>query len=477
MQDTVFREYDIRGVVNGELAIEQVYDLARALAFYFVKQNPKMKTVAVGMDGRLHSAAIKKQLCRGFLDSGLDVIFIGVCTSPALYFALHANLYGKSVDAGVMITASHNPKEYNGLKICLGTQSVWGKEIAVIRDLFKAGAHIDLAKSKNNKRGAYKEESIIEPYVSWLVDNFKHLKDMKLSALIDCGNGAAGTVLPQLIQKFNWPNVKLLFAEVDGNYPNHEADPTVSENMADLKKELAKGDFDLGIGLDGDCDRMAPMTKDGFLVPGDQLLAVFAKQLIEKHPGMVVVFDVKASSGLIDLLKQLGVRPYMSKTGHALVKMNMKREGALLGGELSCHFVFSDRYFGYDDGIYAMVRLFEILMRTGKSLRELLAIFPDKVSSPEIRMTCKEEDKSKIVQAVKLFFSDRSDAECITIDGVRAHLPYGWGIVRASNTQPKISMRLEADTQENLQRVKEDFYVALQPYFDDHSLREQLGLE
>ncbi len=467
MQDVVFREYDIRGKVGSELNIDEVYDVIRALAFYFVKEEPTTKTIAVGMDGRIHSPAIKEQVCKALRDSGLDVIFIGMCTSPALYFALHT----LPVDAGIMVTASHNPKEYNGLKICLAKESVWGVQIKEIRDLFKAKARIT-----SSTAGKLIEHPIVDEYVNWLVQHFTHLRGMELSAIVDCGNGAAGTVLPKLVKEMDWQHVQLLYADVDGTYPHHEADPIVEKNMYDVKQLLAKTDIQVGIGLDGDGDRMAPMTKQGYLVPGDRLLALFSKSVLENYPGATIVFDIKSSAGLIELLEKWGAIPQMSSTGHAIIKEQMKKYGAVLGGELSCHFCFHDRYFGYDDGIYAMLRLFELLIESGKSLQELLTVFPHKVSTPEIRINCPEEQMSTIIAQVKKVFSARSDTKIITIDGVRATMDYGWGIVRRSNTQPVLCLRFESDTQQGLQRVKQDFFEVLAPYFDVSLLREQINL-
>jgi phosphomannomutase/phosphoglucomutase len=276
------------------------------------------------------------------------------------------------------------------------------------------------------------------------------------------------------METMKWPNVQLLFAEVDGSYPNHEADPVKEKNMQDVKHVLTTTDIQVGMGLDGDCDRMAAMTKEGFLVPGDQLLAVFAQPIVREHPGAAVVFDIKSSGGLIELLERWGAKPCLSPSGHAIIKDRMKQEQALLGGELSCHFYFHDRYFGYDDGVYAILRLFELLVTTGKRLEELLEIFPKKVTSPEYRIFCPDEKKHGVVQAVTKIFAQRSDVDTITIDGVRATMDYGWGIIRVSNTQPAICLRFESDTPQGLQQVKNDFMQVLAPYFEKEFLYEQL---
>lgn len=463
MLDTIFREYDIRGKVGSELIIEDVYDLARAIAFYFSQKKVTVKTVAVGMDGRLHSPAIKEMVCKALLDSGLDVVFIGVCPSPVLYFALHT----LSVDAGLMITASHNPKEYNGLKLCLGHQSVWGLQVKDIRELFKAKAHIVAT-----TQGALTEFSLIDTYVTWLADHFSHLKNMHLSAVVDCGNGAAGTVMPLLVKKMGWSNVRLLYEEVDGTYPNHEADPVKEKNMADVKNVLMETDIELGIGLDGDADRMAPMSKSGYLVPGDKMLALFAQHVLQDYPGASVVLDIKSSSALIELMQQWGARPCLSPSGHAIIKDQMRQYQSVLGGELSCHFFFNDRYFGYDDGIYAMLRLMEIVIYTGKTLDELLTQFPTRYSTSEIHLACAEDQKKVIVEDIKKIFASRSDMTMITIDGVRVTMADSWGIIRASNTQPMLSLRFESESLQGLERIKHEFCDVLELYFEPALLRQ-----
>jgi phosphomannomutase/phosphoglucomutase len=466
MKDTIFREYDIRGKVGTEFIVGETYDLVRAMAYYFLQNKSHVKTVAVGMDGRLHSAEFKEEVCRALIDSGLNVIFVGMCPSPALYFALHE----LSVDAGIMITASHNPKEYNGLKICLGTEGVWGKQIQEIRRLYKEKKYID-AKNK----GTYTEQLIIPMYIDSLVAEFPQLKSMKLSAIVDCGNGAGGTVMPQLIAAMEWSHVGLLYCEVDGTYPHHEADPTVEANMQDLKQAVKQQHADLGIGLDGDCDRMAPVTASGELVLGDKLLALFAQSIVQANPGAAIVFDIKSSSGLIELLERWGAQPYMAATGHTNIKVQMKKHNALLGGELSCHFFFKDRNFGFDDGIYAMMRLFELIQQSGKSLDELLSVFPRKYTSSEYRIPSTDEKKEAIVQRVMQLFLSRDDAQVITLDGVRVALPYGWGILRASNTQPVLSMRFEADSPEHLHAIKEEFIKALASDIDESELRNYMS--
>jgi len=464
MKETIFREYDIRGLVNSELMIDDVYDLARAIAFYLIQLNNKVKKIVVAMDAREHSPAIKDNVCRALKDSGLDVVFIGVCTSPMMYFAT----YTMPVDAGIMITASHNPKEYNGLKICLGTHSLWGKQIKEIGKLYYEKKHLI-----TDAKGSYRKYCLKNDYIAWHVEKFSHLKNSDIAVVIDCGNGAAGVVLPEMVKIMNWNNVQLLCAEVDGTFPNHEADPTNIKNMRHVQDALQKTDAVVGIGFDGDADRMGAMTKEGELVPGDKMIAVFAQPMVKQYPAMTVVYNVVCSDGLTEVLESWGAQTVITPVGHSIIEENMETHHAMLGGETSCHFFFRDRHFGYDDGVYAMFRLLELLVQSQKSLTELLKVFPKKVTSPEFRLPCAEEDKHKIVQEMKDLFSQQKNVKILAIDGVRVTTDYGWGIVRASNTQPVLSIRFEANTQEDLQHVKEDFITVLAHYFDEKYLREQ----
>lgn len=463
MKKTIFREYDIRGIVGTELMIENVYDLGRAIAFYLVQLNGAVKTVAVAMDGREHSPAIKEHLCRALTESGLDVIFIGLCSSPMMYFAT----YTMPIDAGIMVTASHNPKEYNGFKICLGTQSLWGAQIRQLGELYEEKKHLVA------EAGSYSEQSIKNDYIAWHVEKFDHLKDITLPMVIDCGNGSAGVVIPELVALMGWNNAQLLHEVVDGTFPNHEADPTSLKNMQDVKHALQTTDAVVGIGFDGDADRMGAMTKEGELVPGDKLIALFAQPMIKDHPGMTVVYNVVCSAGLTEVLESWGAQTVITPVGHSIIEESMHTHHALLGGETSCHFFFKDRHFGYDDGVYAMFRLIELLVQSGKSLAELLTVFPKKVTSPEYRIACSEDDKYVIVQEIKGLFYQQKNVEILAIDGVRVTTDYGWGIIRASNTQPVLSIRFEANTLEDLEHIKEDFIVVLAHYFDQKYLREQ----
>lgn len=470
MKSNIFREYDIRGIVEKEFTIQESKDLARSIITYFKQIDPDLSTIIIGMDGRTHCPDIKAQAIDAANEMGIDVIDIGLVPTPVFYFSL----FQSKATSGFIITASHNPKEYNGMKICLDKKSVWGKQIQQIRTICE---NKNFYSNSKNEIGSVSNYEIIPEYLNWLEEHFEHLKNMDIHAIVDCANGTAGTVFPQLIEKMNWKNVKLLFETVDGTFPNHEADPTSYKNMIDVTNELKNNSkLEIGLGLDGDCDRMNPMTKDGFLVPGDQLLAVFAQKILQNHPGAPIVFDIKASSGLTEYLKSLGAKDIISPSGHSIIKDALLKNNALLAGELSCHFFFNDRYFGYDDGIYAALRLFEIIKESGQPLDKLIKIFPKKISSPEIRIECLEADKTKIVEDVKKYFTSRKDTESITIDGIRAQTPYGWGLVRASNTQPVICLRFESDSEEGIKKIKEDFCSALKQNFDEKELKEKVGI-
>ena len=468
MKEVIFREYDIRGVVGTEFIIEEAYLLGKAIGSYFKQIHPEHSTIIVGKDGRTHSPLITQHLIEAFIDLGYDVIDIGLVPTPVLYFAVHH----LALPTALIVTASHNPKEYNGIKIW----GAWGEKIQVIKKIYEQK---NFYCNGTGKRGLVSTYAMVPVYIDYLADHFDHLKNRSLQAVIDCGNGAAGVVLPALIEKMNWRDVTLLFSEVDGQFSNHEADPTVLENMLVVRDELVNNALcEVGIGFDGDADRMNPMTKAGILVPGDKLLALYAQKVLERFPGASIVFDIKSSSSLIELLEQWHAKPVISPSGHSLIKVVMNRHKALLGGELSCHFFFHDVYFGYDDGIYAALRLFEILVETGKTLDELLTIFPHKESSPEIRMKCdSDEEKVKIVEYVKNIFACRQDTQLLTIDGMRVQMPYGWGLIRASNTQPVISLRFESTTKEGLLQVKKDFYTSLLPFFPAQTLNASINKE
>jgi phosphomannomutase/phosphoglucomutase len=465
MNKQIFREYDIRGVVGSDFTMGEVANLAQAIVSYFLSQDSTISTIVIGRDGRTHSRAIFDEVVTTLTNCGINVIDIGLCPTPVFYFSLHS----AATHSGFIITASHNPGEYNGFKICLNKRSVYGQAIQEIYSIFTKGTFLT---KPSQTKGTITQYDANAAYIAWMSNHFAHLKGLELPFVIDCGNGAAGATIPTLVKSMNWKNARLLFEEVDGTFPNHEADPTKTENMGAAIQTITHNNLSLGIGLDGDCDRMCPITQDGSLVNGDIVLALYSKQVLENNPGAPVVYDIKSSSGLSELLEAWGAQGRISPTGHSLIKSSMEKYKALLAGEMSCHFFFKDRYFGYDDGIYAMMRLLEIMHTHKKSLKELITIFPEKVSSPEYRIACKEEDKTPLVEHVRAHFLAQKNKEVITIDGIRVHKDYGWGLLRASNTQPVVCLRFEAASREDLSKIKNDFLACLSGRLDEGALKK-----
>lgn len=468
MNDVIFREYDIRGIVGEDLCIEHVYDLIRSFAYYFLMHNPAIRSAVVGMDVRTHSPAIKDELCRGLCDSGFDVIFIGISTSPMVYYAMRT----LPVDVGFMITASHNPQEYNGIKVCLGTEMVHGQELQNIKELYKAKKYV----SNVCSRGLYNVQEIKEPYIEALRQEFLPLVGISLPVVFDCANGSAGVIIPDLVKIMQWKNTIVLYPELDGTFPHHPADPILEENMCDLSAAVLSHSAVVGIGFDGDADRMGALTEHGVLVSGDMLLALFAKQMLMSNPDLSVVYDINASGGLKELLTQWGVKPIMAPCGHAHIKRYMREAKALLGGEISCHFFFEDRNVGYDDGIYAALRLLEILHGSQLSLSDSIKDFPVKINSPNYRLPCAEKDKKILISTMQESFENRKDLAIILIDGVHVSTEYGWGLVRASNTQAAICFKFEADTQKGLYDLKKMFADALSVVYP-HDLYASFGIQ
>jgi len=478
--DGIFRKYDIRGKFGSEFTTSDVYPIGQAIASYLKSKNNKLKNIALAMDGRSHSPLIKKELTKALLDSGLDVTFIGICPSPVLYFSNYYNKY--NFDAGIMITASHNPSEYNGLKIILNKSSIWDKDLENIKNLYKENLKLDL-KTKNNfsnNPGKYSELDICDDYINYLANKFKNLKNNKLNFVIDSGNSAPAVIIPKLIKKLNLSNVKLLCSKVDSENQLHQADPTKLKNMLDVKDTLLNNkNLAFGVGLDGDGDRVGVMTKSGDLISGDKLLTIFAEYLKKekKLKKLNIVADINYSSHLKDYLVKNNINLITTPCGHAYLKAAMKKEDCPLGGELSGHFCFRDKYLGFDDGIYALLRLCEIIVNNNINLEDILAKLPKISSSPEIRIKCKSSAKSKIIIYTKsIFAAKKEDFNLITIDGIRIESKSGWGILRASNTEDVISVRFEGLNPESLVQIKTKYFEALKKFFDQDFLKKELNL-
>lgn len=464
----IFKKYDLRGIVGQEFNICDTYDLTKAIVTYFKKKYPTIKTIAVGMDGRISSPEIKALVCQAMLDSGLDVQFIGLCTTPALYFACHT----LNVHAGIMITASHNPKEYNGFKIVLQKESIWGNQIEEIKKIYN---HKNFIKSKSI--GFYDEPDLITSYINYLASDFSHLANANLKIVIDCGNGSAGVVIPKLIKKLNWHNAVILYPDVDGHYPNHEPNPVELKNMLSIKDFLLKQpDYKLGIGLDGDCDRVAAMTTTGDLIAGDVLLGVFALNLA-KQDQITVVMDSKCSNTVTQTLNDQNIKTYIAPTGFAYIKQYLKTYNGTIGGELSGHFCFKDRYFGFDDGIYAMLRLCEILIKTDQSLEQLIDVFPKSYCSPEFRITCPDNQKNLIISQIHAKCLLWPQTTISTLDGIRAQTPQGWFLVRPANTEPVLSVRIEGNSIQDLKKLQLELFEIIAQFISCHELILGINLE
>lgn len=435
----IFRQYDIRGIVDKDLTPETVKWLGKGIGTYF-RQNKK-REVALGRDCRLSSPAYAEALTQGLLSTGCEVVDLGIIPAPLLYFTM----YYKRKEAGVIITGSHNPPEYNGFKIMVGVETLYGKAIQDIYAIIK------------NKNFIEEESQIITSYD--IIPEYKDyvLKDIhlekKLRVVMDAGNGTAGVVASPIFKRLGCEVIEL-YCEMDGHFPNHHPDPTLPDALEDLIQKVSETEADLGIAYDGDGDRIGVINDIGNIIWGDQLMIVFARDILPSNPGASVISEVKASQLLYDEVKNLGGRPIMWKTGHSLIKKKIKEENALLAGEMSGHIFFADRYFGFDDAIYSSARLLEILSRSDKKLSQMLSDLPQTYHTPEIRVYTSDEVKFKIVEEVKKELSQKYPI--IDIDGVRANYPHGWALVRASNTQEVLVLRFEADTTDNLEAIKKE---------------------
>lgn len=436
MNPEIFREYDIRGVVDKDLTDQDVVLIGKAFGTYLRGEN--RSKVCVGRDCRLNSENYQHLLIKGLLATGCDVVDVGVCPTPVFYFSIrHLKKEG-----GIMVTASHNPPEYNGFKLCSGYDSLFGEQIQKVR-------HIIEDRTFAEGSGSTETADVVAPYKKVLEDNVKLARPLRVG--IDAGNGTAGVVALPIIRALGC-EVFDLYCDMDGNFPNHEPDPTVAKNMQDLMRLVQEKGLDVGIGYDGDGDRIGVIDEKGDIIWGDQLMIMYARDILSRKPGATFISEVKCSQTLYDDIEKHGGRAIMWKTGHSLIKQKMKEVKAELAGEMSGHMFFADRYFGYDDAIYASCRLLEILAETGKSITELLDDVPRTYSTPEIRVPCPDDRKFQVVKDVTEYFRQRYDI--IDIDGVRILFEDGWGLVRASNTQPVLVLRFEALSQTRLSEIQ-----------------------
>ncbi|HEU4641722.1 MAG TPA: phosphomannomutase/phosphoglucomutase [Gemmatimonadaceae bacterium] len=437
----IFRQYDIRGIVSKDLTPRVAHAVGRAFAAYLAQRGIH-GAIAVGRDNRPSGGALRDSLVRALTESGLDVVDVGVVPTPLLYWSLH-NL---PVAGGIQITGSHNPPEYNGFKLCVGTTSLHGEEIQELYRLAEGG-------SFPSGSGQVREEQIIDAYVDDVVRRVGKIS-RPLRVIADCGNGVGSLVAPKLLQRLGvtWTG---LFCESDGTFPNHHPDPTVVENLQDLIAAVRESKADLGIAFDGDADRIGVIDDHGEIVWGDHVLILYARDVLARTgKGQPIIFDVKSSQALTDAIEKAGGVPVMWKTGHSLIKDKMKEMHAPLAGEMSGHMFFAEGFYGHDDALYGAARLLRIVADSGKSVSQLLADVPKYVSTPEIRVDCPEEIKFRVVdEAVRHF---RASHQVIDVDGVRVLFGDGWGLIRASNTQPVLVLRFEARTPERLRAIEEE---------------------
>jgi phosphomannomutase/phosphoglucomutase len=444
LKPTIFREYDIRGVADSELLSPDVEQLGLGLGTYLRRHSgPKIN---VGRDCRLSSTRLRDALAKGLLASGCDVTDIGVVPTPVLYYSAQQ----LKADGAVMITGSHNPSEYNGFKTVCGSGTLHGETIQDVRRLVE---------KQDFERGSGRAASVdvVTPYVEEIASQFQLKRRVKLVA--DAGNGTAGPVIHRIFEKID-VDVTELFFEMDGKFPNHHPDPTVPANLFHLIEKVRETGADLGIAFDGDADRIGAVDEHGNVIYGDMLMLIYARKILERKPGATFIGEVKCSQVMYDELGRLGGNAIMYKTGHSLIKAKMKEEHAELAGEMSGHMFFGDRYRGFDDALYAACRLIEIVAKSGRPLSAQLAGLPKMVSTPEIRVDCPDEMKFDLVRRVAEHF--KAKYKTIDIDGVRVIFPEGWGLLRASNTQPVLVMRFEAANEHLLKRYQTEVEQVLE---------------
>ncbi len=449
MNPGIFREYDIRGVAGKDILEEDAESIGKAYGTLLNRENKK--TVSIGRDGRKTSESFARRLIKGILSTGCDVIDIGVCPTPVLYFSIqHLNLEG-----GAMVTASHNPPEYNGFKLMKGQDSIHSHGLQDVRRLIDANDFV-------TGNGKVTQKDVITPYEDFLVKNIKIKRPIRVG--IDAGNGTGGiTALPVLKQL--GCEVHDIYCDLDGTFPNHEADPTQKKNLLDLIKLVREQKLDLGVGYDGDADRIGVVDKNGNVIYGDQLMVIYAREILQRNPGATFISEVKCSMVMYDDIRKHGGNAIMWRTGHSLIKKKMKEENAALAGEMSGHMFFKDRYLGFDDALYATCRLLEIMANTGLGVDELIQDLPKTFTTPELRVDCPDNIKFDVVTKIVKEF--KAKQEVIDIDGLRAVYKDGWGLVRASNTQPALVLRFEALSEKRLSEIRNEIESALKAIIEE----------
>ncbi len=454
---SIFREYDIRGVADRDLIDPIVFSLGRILARRALKAGDR--NIFVGEDVRISSDRLAATLSAAFRFEGLQVRRLNPGPTPLLYFAAKVEQPNFPTQSGVMITGSHNPPEYNGFKMVIGGNTLFGEDIQEIaREVQPLLANFDLKEFESAKTLAVERVNREEEYVRFLKENIRPEK--KLKVVVDAGNGAAGPLAVATYKALGFEVIPL-FCEFDGSFPNHHPDPTVPKNLVYLQDKVRSTGADLGIGFDGDGDRIGAVTSTGQIVYGDQLVLYFSRDILKNTPGATIISEVKSSKVLYDTLAKWGAKPIIWKTGHSLIKAKLKETKAALAGEMSGHMFFADRYFGFDDALYAGARLLEGLSQRDESLDEFLASLPPAVNTPELRIDYPDSKKFTLVKEFVRRSREKFGNQVLDIDGARISFPKGWGLLRASNTQPVLVMRFEAENLPSLQAVSEEFALIL----------------
>ena len=441
---TSFKAYDIRGVVPSALNEEFALGLGRAFGTLALREG--QTTVAVGRDGRLSGPALSSALVRGLVEAGVQVIDVGRVTTPLLYFAAHT-----LCESGIQVTGSHNPKDYNGFKMVMGGRAIYGDEIQALRQMMESETWA------RQEGGAVRNVNVEAPYRDRIASDIKLKRPMKI--VVDSGNGIAGATAPEIFRKIGCEVIEL-YSEVDGNFPNHHPDPSKPENLADLIKALKETDAELGFAFDGDGDRLGVVTKDGQVIYPDRQMMLFARDVLSRVPGGTIMFDVKCTQRLAPAIVAAGGVAEMYKTGHSLIKARMKQNGSPLGGEMSGHIFFKERWFGFDDGTYAGCRLLEILSASPDA-NAVLNGLPTSFSTPELNVPCQEGEPHRVVAQLQATANFAAPAKVNDIDGLRVDWPDGFGLVRASNTTPVLVLRFEGHTEEALHRIEHEMMVLL----------------
>jgi len=438
--EDIFRAYDIRGVVENALTPDAVKQIGQAFATEALSQN--QKTVVIGRDGRLSSPELSQCLSEGLRAGGCDVIDVGMVPTPVLYYATHKLKTG----TGIMLTGSHNPPQYNGLKMLIDGNTLYGDDIKALYQMI-------IENRLNSGEGTHTEVDVVADYLDTIVNDIK--LDKPLNIAVDCGNGVAGVLATELFTRLGC-NVTELFCDVDGNFPNHHPDPSKPENLIDMQNAMRENKLDIGLAFDGDGDRVGILDDQQNIIWADRQMMLYAEDVLKRKPGALIIYDIKSTTNLKTYIENKGGEPLMWKTGHSFIKAKMKETGAELAGEMSGHIFFKERWYGFDDGLYSAARMLEIVSQHACSSSELFSTLPDSYNTPELQINFEEGEHYKFMER---FINEATfgDADTITIDGIRVNYAEGWGLVRPSNTTPCLVLRFEANDENTLNQIQNTF--------------------